>query len=436
MGLPVPCIVKMKSKPCPVGMMTKNLADVETGIMMRLEMVTVRAESDRKRFNRDGLPKGTGVVLRLAQPWFTTGRHIVADAAFASVITAVECRKRGLHFTGVVKTAHRFFPKKHLETKEFQDRGDHAVCTVTKEGVHLRALGWNEGKRDSRGRIKPKCYISTVGTTVAGVPHKKTRYARYTVGNRQAMRVYHVPIPRPELVSSYYDGCQAIDVHNHLAVGLGLEERKTIRWEYRYFQTFLRFIVTDAYLAWKHFGLHQDASIATFRDYLTQLLFDNTFGLPANAAPLRPNQRAAVRDGGIGNFAVSQHHQASLKKTQCYAHYANNPRSPRITCKQCKALTPYYCQECTADDSSPGTIVSLCADSRKSCFRDYHLALSGLPPTPQRRRHNSSDSDEDEEDDDDYTSEDAAYEASSTSDYSTDDETATDGEEFMSDDED
>ena len=67
-GIPVPCIVKMKAKPEPVGMMTKNIACVETGIMLRLEMVTSPAESARKQFNNNlpsPLPRSVSSAMTL-----------------------------------------------------------------------------------------------------------------------------------------------------------------------------------------------------------------------------------------------------------------------------------------------------------------------------------------------------------------------------------
>ena len=61
------------------------------------------------------LGASTAVTLRLAQPWGGSGRVVVADSAFSSVQTLVQMKsKLGLNFMGMVKTAHRRFPKKFL----------------------------------------------------------------------------------------------------------------------------------------------------------------------------------------------------------------------------------------------------------------------------------------------------------------------------------
>ena len=396
-GVPIPCIVKMKAKPEPVGMMTKNIACAETGIMLRLEMVTNPEESRRKEFN-DRVPAGTGYLLRLSRPWWASNRHIVADAGFASATAAVELRRKGLHFTGIVKGAHRLFPKRYLETREYDHRGSHKACTATKDNVALRAIGWNEGKADGSGRIKPKTYISTCGTTVDGPPHLKRRYARYQVRGSQVMREYTVPVPRPELVSSYYDGAQAIDVHNHLArTTLGLEQRKTSRYAFRYFQTFVRFVVTDVFLAFKKFTGQPNLKFEHFRDRLAEVLFDNTEGAPVGSGPLRRNRGALVADGGNGEVERERHGIAHLKDAAYYVQKRQNLDSPRanwrLTCRICKRQTSYYCPSCTTDDSRPARIYAICSPTVKDCFERAHLPPDNAAEPPRAiRRVNDPDS--------------------------------------------
>lgn len=54
----------------------------------------------------------TAQLLRLTKPWHGSGRAISAYfIAFASVTTAIACRKNGMRFTGFVKTATRMYPK-------------------------------------------------------------------------------------------------------------------------------------------------------------------------------------------------------------------------------------------------------------------------------------------------------------------------------------
>ena len=91
------------------------------------------------------LPAGTAQTLRLSEPWHGTGRIIVADSAFSSVTTAIELKKCGLLFTGVVKTASREFPKEYLNNAcKYRHKGDHICLTTIIDNCNLIALGWKD----------------------------------------------------------------------------------------------------------------------------------------------------------------------------------------------------------------------------------------------------------------------------------------------------
>ena len=71
-------------------------------------------------------------VKDLVIPWAHTNRLICADSHFASVETARELYKLGLKFIGVVKTATRSYPWKHLNAIQLHERGD-------RHGMHHQA---------------------------------------------------------------------------------------------------------------------------------------------------------------------------------------------------------------------------------------------------------------------------------------------------------
>lgn len=131
----------------------------------------------RERDYGAALGAGTALLLRLSKQWRGTGRIIIADSAFASVKSAVNLKKEnGLFFLGLVKTASRKFPKAHLNSLEMERRGDHAVFTARESGVDLRAVTWNEGKKDKHGKIVKKNIVATCGTTLPAPPHFKRRW--------------------------------------------------------------------------------------------------------------------------------------------------------------------------------------------------------------------------------------------------------------------
>jgi hypothetical protein len=50
----------------------------------------------------DNLPYHCAVVLRCVLPWLGSGRLVVADAAFCSLMTCVALLLRGLWFIGIL----------------------------------------------------------------------------------------------------------------------------------------------------------------------------------------------------------------------------------------------------------------------------------------------------------------------------------------------
>ena len=162
----IPHLTKIIRKPKGVGTEIKCVADGLVGIMLCIEIC--EAESKKKWSH---LPAGTAQTLRLSEPWHGTGRIIVADSAFSSVTTAIELKKCGLLFTGVVKTASREFPKEYLnDACKYRHKGDHICLTTIIDNCNLIALGWKDKTI--------KSFVSTCGTTQSGEPHKKHSIVR------------------------------------------------------------------------------------------------------------------------------------------------------------------------------------------------------------------------------------------------------------------
>ena len=93
-----------------MGCELKNSADADTKIVLQLEIQEGAEVMNTKEYMSEYKLAGTALLLRLNKPWHGSGRAISTDSAFASVTTAVACRKNGMHFTGLVKTATRMFP--------------------------------------------------------------------------------------------------------------------------------------------------------------------------------------------------------------------------------------------------------------------------------------------------------------------------------------
>ena len=54
--------------------------------------------------NNEGLQHGTAILKYFVVPWANSERGVCADSYFASVSSAEEMMRIGIHFIGVVKT--------------------------------------------------------------------------------------------------------------------------------------------------------------------------------------------------------------------------------------------------------------------------------------------------------------------------------------------
>ena len=98
----------------------------------------------------------------------------------------------------MVKTAHSKFPKKYLQRVPIARRGGHVVCTAVQDGVKLRAVGWNDGKKEKDGTIVRKCIVGSCGTTLPGTAHHKCRW-RLDVTVRAT--TFFVDVPGSQLIT-------------------------------------------------------------------------------------------------------------------------------------------------------------------------------------------------------------------------------------------
>ena len=109
----VPHLTKIIRKPCGVGIEYKDVADVNTGIILFLE-IQEGAELMASKKYCDQYPKHVALTLRLTEFLHGKGHVIYGDSYFASFQTARALLAHGTDFTGLVKNATKGFPKKFL----------------------------------------------------------------------------------------------------------------------------------------------------------------------------------------------------------------------------------------------------------------------------------------------------------------------------------
>ena len=72
-----------------------------------------------------------------------------------------------MHFTGLVKTVTRMYPKKYMDEVEFPELGDDVKLVANVEGHNITAHAWGDKVR--------KYFISTHSTTLPEKPSNKSR---------------------------------------------------------------------------------------------------------------------------------------------------------------------------------------------------------------------------------------------------------------------
>ncbi|KAJ3618142.1 hypothetical protein MTP99_006168 [Tenebrio molitor] len=169
----LPAVIKIKRKPKGIGCECKTLADVQSGVMIAIEINEGKTAMQQKEFQQE-FGAGTATTLRMTRPWHGSGRIVIGDSWFASAKTAIQLHKRGLYFLGIIKTATKNYPIAEARRR----------CPSEREGQPVK-----KRRTDESGRIIIK------------------------------------EVPRPKIVEEYFDGAPSIDIHNHIRQsGLALEE--------------------------------------------------------------------------------------------------------------------------------------------------------------------------------------------------------------------
>jgi hypothetical protein len=307
----MPHKTKIMRKPKGVGCEIKSAADVDTGIMIRLEILEGRDIMSTKKYVSE-YGASTAVTLRLVEHLRGTARTIIADSAFASVKTATALLKFGLHFMGAVKTAHRDFPKEYM-TRWSQNNsnslGSHLTLKTVVATTHgnfepIFGVCWKDKKS--------KYFVCTRGTTVPGNPVVRTRYRKVTTEYGYEDETYEDSLNIPSCVQEYFEAFPIIDIHDHYRQGsLALETSwRTKNWWHRVFATIFGIIVTDAYFCYKYDREENDTgqglNINTFKKFTRRLVI----GLTANqhridSIALRNRNTIPVNDNSVDQVTIS-----------------------------------------------------------------------------------------------------------------------------------
>ena len=314
-------------------------------------------------------------------------RVVFGDSWFASLETLTALREKlGLHFVGVIKTAHKGFP---LEMCRWalvdEDRGKSVVFKLV-DVENVWAVAWSD--------IHFKTFICTQGVSTLGEAAEKKR-------QRADGRNYKIQVNRPKVIEDYQKNMGYIDRHNRYRQNiLGLAKLwRTKKWQVRVILEVFGMALVDSFLLARKFIQRwqtTDNSDGVFWKYVMALL----------------PQLANEYDGGPTR-SLLKCEQVLIGKTKV----ENGVSAGRVVAKQMRCV---YCSKTnklrkkTADDtasSDSGTPkrarrtaytcmchreAFCCKEVLGACW-DQHLKESG---TSSRNMPSSDDDDDDDIDSD------------------------------------
>ena len=118
--------------------------------------------------------EGTVVTLHLTKDYFGTNRTVHADSAFSLVKTSEVLQSRGLHFMGIVKTAHKGFPKEYIDWA-----AGRVTAEVPAQAVETTSCLSLKRTMDTQFTFWDGMTELTCGTTIAGLPSHCPRHRKY-----------------------------------------------------------------------------------------------------------------------------------------------------------------------------------------------------------------------------------------------------------------
>ncbi|KAJ8652095.1 hypothetical protein O0I10_012282 [Lichtheimia ornata] len=270
----MPNVKKIIGKPHPVGQEFKNIADASTNIMLRLDISEKKQEG--KKFSNLGLVPGC--MLRLTEPWFATGRTIVADSWFGSPASVAALRKKGLYSILALKK-RKYWPRN--VPSDIIDNlpsiyGSHVCKVKTIDDVPMFVAALRDRK--------PQCLISTCSTTLPG-----SVVSHIVKDNNQSRRV---TFQRPVVFDEYHAAKGAIDINNNIRDNMASyhDVIRSQSWQHRSFAFFLAVAEANAFLAWRAFGSENLRGIThyKFRERLASELVNGY-------APYNPRSNVTAR---------------------------------------------------------------------------------------------------------------------------------------------
>lgn len=352
----------------------------------------------------------SGWVLRGVEHYRSSGRTVVGDSAFSSVITAVRLLSWNIGYVGIVKSQSRYFPLKVIRqlNESLSQRGDVAVFLTRINEVELAekergvaslrrradeafngndplapierpnimAVGWIHSRHRS-----PMVFISTAGSSEYGEDWVGTKRRRIS---DSVTEYYQASIRMPRVVKDYFDASDIVDQHNRLRQGELALEREWMpkEWSLRFFSSILGMCVVDAFLARRF--LHPNLSRDPLRNFVKLLIASLLkYGDKSHSASRRLSGGGVQADDELvevqASIPAAAFQSCSIYPLRQAPYYQEHKvERPRLSCVVCSRKADYYCVKCSHATGPHPRFFPLCglqADRDVACL---HKHLAGV----------------------------------------------------------
>ena len=350
----LPMYVDLDRKPDSGGEI-QNIADVESGIMLRLKIVksatenkaiatedlaAAAADGDDDEMDESG-GKGTKVLLELTEPWHNTGRLVGGDAYFASVEAAVAMKDKGMLFIGNVKQCHKKFPMAFLSNTILCQRGSRSVLASISEETgetELVAISWVDRNR--------RFFIATAFGLGEGETIQRKRMRQLNKDGRSPPDRVLIEVRQPKAVEMYYKGAGTIDLHNRIrAAELRMDTNlRTRDWAKRFNFGILGMVCVDAFLFYQKV-VHADNRKNSCLEFFGQLADE----LIKNNEGVRQTRAAVENQAAETAAAAAPPRLRWTERTKKRTDGTKGVSQGRCGDKDCKRYTSHVCSACTID---------------------------------------------------------------------------------------
>jgi hypothetical protein len=352
--------------------------------MLRLKLVKGKTITDDEEGDEEDeyLPHGAKIIKELVRPWWGSDRIVCADSYFASVVTAVELKRIGLRFIGVVKSATRRYPMAYLSQLEMTSRGEwKGLVTdgISDGSCDLMAFVWVD--RDRR------YFISTASNLNRGWNPVRYRWRQVDTSPDADPERVEINIAQPVAAEVYYSCCAMIDRHNRSRQDTLMLERKLGTWDWstRVNLSIFGIIVVDTWLAYSQCtGIGKSAGREEkqkdFYSALAKELVDNQYNSVGSRKVGRDEldkDSPTISRTGEPQCGLSAHLTPTKRKRKNKDGTIKNQRQ-QGRCLVCSKKTTYVCSVCKDVETIESKEPWICyTTGGKLCFAQHLTALHG-----------------------------------------------------------